>query len=184
MSHFSLRFPRAYRFKPIGRREADALSLVTIGASNQSVLAPFSPDLDYVVVSSADAALPIESRDFRVETLGALPSLWARLRLAFFFRKKKYLKYDEFSLFSMGPKAERKRFTRYNQDWINIGVTVDSDLAAKHPELLYGWPAGAGPLKSRIGQPARRWRSLLTSTMRTLGPTSPGRFGASQFLSI
>jgi lipopolysaccharide biosynthesis protein len=145
MSQFSLRFPRAYRLKPIGQREEDALSLVTIGASNQSVLAPFSPDLDYVVVSSADAALPIESRDFRVETLGALPSLWARLRLAFFFRKKKYLKYDEFSLFSMGPKAERKRFTRYNQDWINIGVTVDSDLAAKHPELLYGWPAVAGP---------------------------------------
>ena len=145
MSQFSLRFPRAYRLKPIGQREEDALSLVTIGASNQSVLAPFSPDLDYVVVSSADAALPIESRDFRVETLGALPSLWARLRLAFFFRKKKYLKYDEFSLFSIGPKAERKRFTRYNQDWINIGVTVDSDLAAKHPELLYGWPAGVGP---------------------------------------
>ena len=24
---------------------------------------------------------------------------------------------------------------------MNIGVTVDSDLAAKHPELLYGWPA-------------------------------------------
>jgi lipopolysaccharide biosynthesis protein len=145
MSQFSLRFPRAYRLKPVGQREEDALSLVTIGASSRSVLAPFSPNLDYVVVSSADTALPIESRDFRVETLGVLPSLWARLRLAFFFRKKKYLKYDEFSLFSIGPKAERKRFTRYNQDWINIGVTVDSDLAAKHPELLYGWPVGIGP---------------------------------------
>ena len=145
MSQFSFRFPRAYRLKPVGQREEDALSLVTIGAAKQSVLAPFSPNLEYVVVSSEGTALPIESRDFRVETLAALPSLWARLRLAFFFRKKKYLKYDEFTLFSIGPKAERKRFTRYNQDWINIGVTVDSDLAAKHPELLYGWPAGAGP---------------------------------------
>jgi hypothetical protein len=144
MTHFSFRFPRAYRLKPVGEREEDALSLVSIGAGNQSALVPYSPDLDYVVVSSGDAALPIESRDFRVEALGALPSLWARLRLAFFFRKKKYLKYDEFSLFSIGPKAERKRFTRYNQDWINIGVTVDSDLAAKHPELLYGWPTGVG----------------------------------------
>jgi lipopolysaccharide biosynthesis protein len=141
MTQFSFRFPRAYRLKPLGQREEDALSLVTIGASKQSVLAPFSPNLDYVVVSSEGAALPIESRDFRAETLGTLPSLWARLRLALFFRKKKCLKYDEFSLFSVGPKAERKRFTRYNQDWINIGVTVDSDLAAKHPELLYGWPA-------------------------------------------
>jgi hypothetical protein len=145
MSQFCLRFPRAYRLKPVGEREEDALSLVTIGASNQSVLVPYSPNLEYVVVSGGLEALPIESRDFRAETLGALPSLWARLRLAFFFRKKKCLRYDEFSLFSVGPKAERKRFTRYNQDWINIGVTVDSDLAAKHPELLYGWPPVVGP---------------------------------------
>ena len=145
MTQFCLRFPRAYRLKPVGEREEDALSLVTIGASNQSVLVPYSPNLEYVVVSGGLEALPIESRDFRAETLGALPSLWARLRLAFFFRKKKCLRYDEFSLFSVGPKAERKRFTRYNQDWINIGVTVDSDLAAKHPELLYGWPAVVGP---------------------------------------
>src|SRR4029077_13993745 len=189
---FSFRFPRAYLLKPVGRREEDALSLVTIGTSKQSVLAPYSPDLEYVVASRWGAALPIESRDFRVETLGVLPSLWARLRLAFFFKKKKYLKYDEFTLFSVGPKAERKRFTRYNQDWINIGVTVDSDLAAKHPELIYGWPAGVGPaqvtdrlpgegrrgwvrLKSRIGSRPCRWRSLPTSTMRTLGPTLLGR---------
>src|SRR6202035_5095844 len=145
MSQFSFRFPRAYRLKPVGEREEDALSLVMIGGSNQSVLAPYSPDLEYVVVSSKGAALPIESRDFRVETLGALPSLWARLRLAFFFRKKKYLKYDEFSLFSVGPRAERKRFSRYNQGGINIVVVVDSDLVAKHPELLYGWPVEDSP---------------------------------------
>ena len=145
MTQFSSRFPRAYRLKPVGQREEDALSLVTIGANNQSVLAPYSPKLEYVVVSREAKALPIESRDFRAEALGPLASLWARLRLAFFFKKKKYLKYDEFALFSVGPKAERKRFTRYNQDWINIGVTVDSDLAAKHPELLYGWPAEVGP---------------------------------------
>jgi hypothetical protein len=131
--------------KPVREREEDALSLVTIGASNQSVLAPYSPKLEYIVVSREAKALPIESRDFRAEALGPLASLWARLRLVFFFRKKKVLKYDEFSLFSVGPKAERKRFTRYKQDWIYIGVTVDSDLAAKHPELLYGWPAEVGP---------------------------------------
>ena len=141
MRPFSFRFPRAYRLKPVAQREEDALSLLRIGASNQGVLVPYSPGLDYVVASSGGAALPIESRDFRVERLGALPSLWARLRLAFFFKKRKYLKYEEFSLFSVGRKAERQRFTRYNRDTMNIGVVVDSDLVAKHPELLYGWPA-------------------------------------------
>jgi len=141
MNQFSFRFPRAYRLKPVAQREEDALSLLRIGASRQSVLVPYSPRLDYVVASSGDAALPIESSDFRVETLGVLPSLWARLRLAFFFKKRKYLKYEEFSLFSVGRKAERQRFTRYNRDTMNIGVVLDGDLIAKHPELLYGWPA-------------------------------------------
>ena len=116
MTQFSFRFPRAFRLKPVGQREEDALSLVTIGASKQSVLAPYSPDLDYVVVSGGPEALPIESRDFRAETLGALPTLWARLRLAFFVKKRKFLKFDEFYLFSAGPKTERRRFTRCNRD--------------------------------------------------------------------
>ena len=145
MRRFFLRFPYAYRLKPVGQREEGAPSLLKIGASNRGVLVPYSPKLEYVVASRGGAPLPIESPDFRVEALGALPSLWARLRLAFFLKRKKYLKYDEFSLFSAGPKGERKRFTRYNQDGINIGVTVDSDLATKHPELLYGWPAEVSP---------------------------------------
>jgi lipopolysaccharide biosynthesis protein len=148
------RFPRAYRLKPVAQREDDALSLLRIGTNSQSVLVPFSSGLDYVVASIGGAALPISGDDFRVETLGALPSLWARLRLAFFFKKKKYLKYDEFSLFSVGPRAERKRFSRYNQGGINIGVVVDGDLVAKHPELLYGWPAEESPAPQVTDGPA------------------------------
>jgi hypothetical protein len=109
-----------------------------------------------------------------------LPSLWARLRLAFFFRKKKYLKYDEFSLFSVGPKAERKRFTRYNQDWINIGVTVDSDLAAKHPELIYGWPAGVGP--TRVTDRPAAVPVAVVAHIYNEGPTLLGR--SEVYLSI
>jgi lipopolysaccharide biosynthesis protein len=156
MRQFPFRFPRAYRLKPIARREDDELpiSVLRIGASNQGVLVPYSPGLDYVVASSGGAALPITSRDFRVETLGVLPSLWARLRLAFFFKKKKYLKYEEFSLFSAGPKTERKHFTRYKRDTMNIGVGVDSDLIAKHPELLYGWPAELTPASQATDRPA------------------------------
>ncbi len=145
MSQFSFRFPRAYRLKPVAQREEDVLSLLRIGASNQSVLLPYSPGLNYVVASSGHAALRIESDDFRVETLGVAPSIWARLRLMAFFKKKKYLKYEEFSVFSVGPRAERKRFTGFNQDTMNIGVEVDGDLVARHPELLQGWPAEVGP---------------------------------------
>src|SRR3984957_4701391 len=154
MSQFSFRLPRAYRLKPVAQREDDALSLLRIGTSDQSVVVPYSQGLDYVVASSGGAALPISGDDFRVETLGALSSLWARLRLALFFKKKKYLKYDEFSLFSVGPRAERKRFPRYNQGGINIGVVVDSDLVAQHPELLYGWPAEDSPAPQVTDGPA------------------------------
>jgi Rhamnan synthesis protein F len=155
MSQFSLRLPRAYRLKPVAQREDDALSLLRIGAGNKSVLVPFSPALDYVVASKGGADLSINSNDFRVEMLGALPSLWARLRLAFLFKKKKYLKYDEFSLFCVGPKVERKRFTKYNQGTMNIGVVADSDLAARHPELLYGWPAEVSPTPRLIDHSGR-----------------------------
>jgi Rhamnan synthesis protein F len=144
MRQFSFSFPRAYRLKPVGHREEDALSQLKIGASHQSVLVPFSPGLGYIVAPSGKTALPINSGDFRVETLGLLPSLSARLRLALFFKKKKYLKYPEFYLFSFGPRAERKRFTGFNQDTANIGVVADGDLVARHPELLCGWEAEAG----------------------------------------
>jgi lipopolysaccharide biosynthesis protein len=154
MRQFFFRFPRAYRLKPVAQREDDALSLLRIGTNNQSVVVPCSPGLDYVVASSQGVALPIGADDFRVETLGALSSLWARLRLAFFFKQKKYLKYDEFSLFSVGQRAERKRFTRYNQGGINIGIVVDSDLVAKHPELLYGWPTEDSPAPQVTDGPA------------------------------
>jgi lipopolysaccharide biosynthesis protein len=156
MRQFPFQFPRAYRLKPVARREDGdpPISVLRIGASSQGVLVPYSPGLDYVVASSRGAALPIESRDFRVETLGVLPSLWARLRLALFFKKKKYLKYDEFSLFSAGSKTERKHFTRYKRDTMNIGVGVDGDLIAKHPELLYGWPAELSPASQTTDRPA------------------------------
>jgi lipopolysaccharide biosynthesis protein len=156
MHKSQLAFPRAYRLKPIARREGDdaPISLLQIGASNQGVLVPYSSKLDYVVSSSASGELPIKSPDFRVETLGVLPSLWARLRLAFFFKKNKYLKYEQFSIFSAGRKAERKRFTRYQRDTMNIGVGIDSDLVAKHPELLYGWRDKLGPTPEDMDRPA------------------------------
>jgi lipopolysaccharide biosynthesis protein len=141
MSQFHLGFPRAYRLKPVVQRDEDALSLIRVGAGHQSVLVPYSPNLEYLIASRGGAPLPIDCRDFRVETLGILPSLWTRCRLALFVKKRKFLEFEEFSLFSAGSKAERRRFTRYNRDMRNIGVALDGDLVGKHPELLYGWPA-------------------------------------------
>ena len=68
-------------------------------------------------------------------------SLWVRLRLALLFKKKKYLQFEEFSLFSYGVKPERKRFTTFNQHMFNTGVALDGDLVTRHPELLTGWAA-------------------------------------------
>ena len=71
------------------------------------------------------------------------------MRLALLFRRKKYLRYDGFSLFSVGRKPKRKHFTRFNQDMTNIGLSVDGSLAARHPELMAGWPdADAAPAAS------------------------------------
>jgi lipopolysaccharide biosynthesis protein len=61
------------------------------------------------------------------------------LRLALLFKEKKFLKHDEFSVFSVGPKPQRKRFTTFNQDMLKIGVGLDRDLIASHPEVLAGW---------------------------------------------
>ncbi len=54
-------------------------------------------------------------------------------------------------MFCYGPKPERKRFTTFNQHMFNIGVSLDGDLIAAHPELLDGWTGdealwGAAPL--------------------------------------
>ena len=87
MRPFFFNHPRAYRLKPIARREGDTLSLIRIAASNRNILVPYSPGLEYIVASSGGAALPIWSADFRVDALGAWQSLWARLRLAFIFKK-------------------------------------------------------------------------------------------------
>ena len=154
MTQFSFRFPRAFRFKPVGQREEDALSLVEIGASKKSILVPYSPHLEYVVVSRGVGALPIESRDFGVETLGTFSTLWARLRLTFFFKNRKFLKFDEFYLFSVGPKTERRRFTRYNRDMMNVGIEFDSELVGRHSELVYGWPAEATSPSPATNSPA------------------------------
>ncbi len=134
-------FQRAYRLMPDRGPADDIVSQLRIDgvASGQTVLLPYSVGLRYVVVPAGGGDVAISGKDFRAERLGLLPSLWARLRLALLFKKKKYLKYDQFSLFSAGAKRERKHFTRFNQDTMNVGVVIDSDLVANHPELLHGW---------------------------------------------
>ena len=138
--HMHLNFPRAYRLTPVQREADDYIAQVRAGAAvNQNVLLPYSFGLGYFVVPTSGADVSIAAADFRVEKLDILASLWVRLRLALLFKKKKYLKFDEFSVFCYGPKPERKRFTTFNQHMFNIGVSLDGDLIAAHPELLDGW---------------------------------------------
>src|SRR5271166_3632020 len=147
-------FRRAYRLRPIGHRGEDAVSMLRIsdGAVERTVLVPHYLGLGYFVAPAGNTSLSIASKDFRAERLGILLSLWVRLRLALLFKKKKYLQYDAFSLFSYGPKPERKRFTRLNQDMSNIGAGLDSHLVASHRELLAGWEDDDAVVR----RPARR----------------------------
>jgi rhamnan synthesis protein F len=134
-------FQRAYRLTPIGGQADDVVSKLRISgaASSQIVLLPYSSGLGYFVVPASGKTLSIETDDFRAEALGLPTSLWVRLRLALLFKKKKYLQFEEFSLFSYGVKPERKRFTTFNQHMFNTGVALDGDLVTRHPELLTGW---------------------------------------------
>jgi GT2 family glycosyltransferase len=152
MRIFRFIFHRAYRLTPIGRRDDNTVSQLRIsdGAREQTVLAPYSLGLGYFVVPTGGSVRSIVNDDFRVERLGLLLSAWVRLRLALLFKKKKYLKYEEFSLFSFGPKPERKRFTTFNQHMFNLGVAVDGALIAQHPELLSGWSAKASDRRAPI----------------------------------
>lgn len=139
-------FRRAYRLTPDRGPAEDFLSQLRIdgAASSETVLVPYSFGLRYLVVPTGVTDVAITGRDFRADRIGLLPSLWARLRLTMLFKEKKYLKYDEFSIFSAGPKPARKLFTRFNQDTMNVGVVIDRDLFAINPELLFGWPARRG----------------------------------------
>jgi lipopolysaccharide biosynthesis protein len=145
MSRFRSIFRRAYRLRPSRGALENHISRLRIGAiaPGQMVLLPYSRGLGYFIVPTGGAARVIDSEDFRAERVGFLLSLWIRLRLNLLFKKKKYLQFDEFSLFSFGVKRERKRFTTFNQHLFNVGVALEGDLVTRHPELLTGWAAAA-----------------------------------------
>ena len=138
---------QAYRLSPIKTEADDSIAHLRVGASSgsQSVLLPCATGLGYLVVPTSGTDVSIEASRFRLEKLGLLTSLWARLRLALLFKEKKYLEFDGFSIFSVGPKPLRKRFTSFNQNMFNIGLSLDGDTVAAHPELLDGWADNGAP---------------------------------------
>jgi lipopolysaccharide biosynthesis protein len=66
------------------------------------------------------------------------------MRLGLLFKRKKFLRFDEFSLFSYGAKPERKRFTTFNQHMFQRGVALEGQLVTSYPELLQGWTPVSG----------------------------------------
>ena len=196
MSSLQSFFRRAYRLRPLEPRADDHIAKLRIEGPSaaRNVLLPYSIGLGYFAIPATAGGLSIETRDFGVETLGALTSLWLRLRLALLFKKKKYLTFEDLSVFSYGPKRERKRFTSFNQHTFNIGVILDSDLVERHPELLYGWgdsrPSRSAPWQASAGAPLavvahvyyeETWRDLSGALKRLPMPfdlivtTVPGR---------
>ncbi len=153
MKRSAFGFRRAYRLRPSRGHAVDLVSQLRVdgAASSQIVLLPYSDGLGYFVVPTAGTALSIAADDFRVETLDVLTSIWVRLRLAALFKKKKYLEFEAFSLFCYGAKPERKRFTAFNQHAFNIGLALDGELIARHPELRTGWSTD----ESKIGASTR-----------------------------
>jgi lipopolysaccharide biosynthesis protein len=157
MTRQSLIFRRAYRLRPLEPRAGDHVARLRIDGprARANLLLPYSTSLGYFAVPAA-GSLTIDAPDFDVERLGAVASLWARLRLALLFKPKKRLAFEDVSVFSTGPKRERKRFTTFNQHMATLGVPLDWDLFARHPELVNGWteenpPARAlGPAPRRI----------------------------------
>jgi Rhamnan synthesis protein F len=137
MSKFRLSLERAIRLRPSRGALDSHVSQVRIGS--QIVLLPYSAGLGYFLVPTAGPIRSIEGEDFRAEPLSLPLTLWVRLRLRLLFKKKKYLEFEEFSLFCHGVKPERKRFTTFNQHMFNTGVALDGRLVTSHPELLQGW---------------------------------------------
>jgi len=141
MSKFRLSLERATRLRPSRGALDNHISQIRIGGANASqiVLLPYSQGLGYFIVPSAGPIRSIDGEDFRAERLSLPLSLWVRLRLWLLFKKKKYLEFEDFSLFCHGVKPERKRFTTFNQHMFNTGVALDGRLVTSHPELLQGW---------------------------------------------
>jgi hypothetical protein len=141
MTRFRFNLSRAYRLTPSRGVDEHFVSQLRIDGerNSQIVLLPYSKGLGYFVVPTAAETLSIDAEDFRAERLTLPLSLWVRLRLALLFKKKKRLRFAEFSLFSFGVKPERKRFTTFNQNMFNTGVALDGELVTRHPELLRGW---------------------------------------------
>ena len=132
---------RATRLRPSRGALDNHVSQLRIGGANTSqiVLLPYSQNLGYFIVPTAGPMRSIEGDDFGAERLSLPLTLWIRLRLWLLFKKKKYLEFEEFSLFCHGVRPERKRFTTFNQHMFNTGVALDGRLVTSHPELLQGW---------------------------------------------
>ena len=106
MSRLQSFFPRAYRLRPLGPRAGDHIAQLRIKGpeATKNLLLPYSIGLGYFVIPAAGGGLVIEAEDFRVEPLDAATSFWVRARLFLLFKKKKYLRFEDFSVFSYGPK--------------------------------------------------------------------------------
>ena len=142
MSKFRASLERATRLRPRRGALDNHVSQIRIGGANASqiVLLPYSQGLGYFIVPTGGPTPSVQGDDFEAERVSLPLTLWARLRLWLLFKKKKYLQFDEFSLFCYGVKPERKRFTTFNQHMFNTGVALDGRSGHEPPRT----PPGLG----------------------------------------
>ena len=112
-------FQRAYRLTPIRGQADDVVSKLRIGgaASSSIVLLPYSSGLGYFVVPTAWKTISIETEDFLAETLDLPTSLWVRLRLALLFKKKKYLRFEEYRVLRSARSRSASASPRSTSTW-------------------------------------------------------------------
>lgn len=132
---------RAVLLTPIRRASEKLASEARVFADARitTVYLPEGDDIRYVVVPRKGAAISVESSDFRIEPLGSLGDLAARLRELTIFKRKQILQFPRFRIFAVGPKTSRKIFSATVRRMMRSGVALDGPIIQKYPELLLGW---------------------------------------------
>eukprot|EP01037_Dinobryon_pediforme_P012078 gene12078-12168_t len=125
----------------------------------QNIFLPNGTQIAFLLVPGLSRAAGwFSSGDVKIEPLGFWASLKARLQAALTFRRKKYLKFDRFTLLFSGPKPSRQLAIVTNRLLTRTGTRPDSLNVRKHPEFLIGWgPDGVAlqPCTDKVQVPAR-----------------------------
>ena len=124
MRQFFSSFPRGYRLKPVGQREEDALSLLTIEVRATETFSCLIHQVSLTSLASEPRGALHRSRaaTFTSRMLGALPSLLGAAAFSVLVPEKEISGIR--GVFPVPQSAQKRNVstsTRYNQGMMNIG---------------------------------------------------------------